>query len=182
MLLRRLGAAVLVLGLLVGCGDDEQEPEPLPPVASATASPSASPAAVPSQAAAETPEAAAAFARFWFDTLNAAARAGDTAALRGLAAPGCKACEAFAMSIEDLYGAGGRIEGGVFSVVAAEAPALPAGATEARVTVVYDVTPTRQIGADGRELASTPALKAVDGDMRLVRVADQWRVAELSTA
>jgi hypothetical protein len=179
---RSAAALLLALTLSAGCGGAEEVPRSLPPVTAAPSA-SASPSlAVPSAATAETPQGAAEFARFWFATLNAAARTGDTAELRAISAPDCQTCDAFAKSIEDLYGPGGRIEGGVFTVVAAEAPALEPGATSARVTVIYDVSPTKQVGANGEELRSTPALKGVDGDMELRRVAGEWRASTLMTS
>lgn len=77
----RLLALAVVLAVLtvltVGCSDggDGQTSPPLPPI---TDTPSTTPtaAAVPSEAKAATPEGAAEFVRFWFDTLNTAARTG----------------------------------------------------------------------------------------------------------
>ena len=135
---------------------------------------------MPSAAQAATSQGAAAFARFWFATLNDAARTGDTELLTAISRPDCASCSQFAQSIEQLYVSGGRIEGGVFTVVVAEAPALDSGAVTTRVTVIYDVAPTRQIGSDGKVLRSVEALSGVDGDMRLARQGGSWRVASLT--
>lgn len=176
-------AGLLALALTAACSSEAEEPQALPSVSPvASASPSAAPAVVPPSAQAETPQGAAAFARFWFETLNAAARTGDTTELRAISRPDCETCGAFAKSIEDLYRPGGRIEGGVFTVVAAEAPALPPGTSSARVTVIYDVSPTKQLGANGEVLRTTPALKGIDGDMGLSRIEGEWRVATLVTS
>jgi len=170
----------LVVALLAGCSQDDPPASTLPPlsVAPSPSAPSAEP--VPSAAQAATPQGAAEFARFWFATLNDSAGNGDTQLLERISSPDCLACNGFTQSIGRLYAAGGRIEGGVFEVRAAEAPAIEPKAATARVTVVYDVTPSRQIAGDGTVLRSVEALVGVDGDMRLTRQDGEWRVSELT--
>lgn len=154
-------------------------PATLPPI---TATPSATPTAVavPTEATAATPEAAAAFARYWFDILNQAARSGDTSRLRLLSDPACSTCERFAASIESLYRPGGRIEGGLFTIASAEAAGLETGATSTRVLVIYDVTPTRQISGSGAVMQETGALRGQTGDLTLTRAPNGWILKEFS--
>ncbi|MDQ3715510.1 MAG: DUF6318 family protein [Actinomycetota bacterium] len=170
----------LVLALLAGCSQDDPPASTLPPlsVAPSPSAPSAEP--VPTAAQAATPQGAAEFARFWFTTLNEAARTGDTQPLERISAPDCPACIRFVESIGGLYASGGRIEGGVFVVREAEAPALDPSVATARVTVIYDVSPSRQIDANGMVLRSVEALTGIDGDMRLVRQEGVWRVSSLT--
>ena len=58
---------LLVAALATGCGSEDETPRALPSIAaSVTPAPSPTPAPVPSEAQAETPQGAAAFARFWY--------------------------------------------------------------------------------------------------------------------
>lgn len=179
MRVRVVTPLLLVAALAVGCGAEEETPRALPSV-SVTTAPSPTAAPVPTEAQAETPQGAAAFARFWFDTLNNAAATGETDALRELAHPECQACTNFADSIDVLYEDGGGIRGGVFTVVVAESPGDddPAAAT---VTVIYDVTPTQQLAQDGSVAQQIEALDDVNGEMTLVRQQSGWFVRELVT-
>ena len=182
MRVRLLTPLLLVAALAAGCGEDQEQPQALPSVAvtTATTAPSPTSAPVPTEAQAETPQGAAAFARHWFDTLNAAAQTGQTGDLRALGYPGCEACNNFAESIDVLYTDGGGIRGGVFTVVAAESPD-DVDVAEATVTVVYDVTPTEQLAKDGSVDRQIEALQKVEGEMTLVRGAGGWLVRELIT-
>jgi hypothetical protein len=180
MRVRSVAAALGLTLCLAACSEEAREPSALPtldPSASPTSSEAAE--ATPTGIDAPTPEGAGAFARYWFTALNEAARSGDTATLRSLSDESCETCRLYAESIEDLYGPGGRIEGGVFSLRAAEAPGLEPNASEARVTVVFDVTATRQVGADGETLREVPALSAVAAEMLLRRTDSGWVAATL---
>ena len=137
------------------------------------------PSGFPSEAAAPTSQGASAFARYWFDQLNLAAQTGETESLLALGTPACVACQRFAESIGNIYGAGGRIEGGRFTVVAAEAPLLKVDQQTARVTVIYGVSPTRQIDAAGQVMRSVGALSKLDGEMMLARSGPSWLVTSL---
>ena len=170
--------AVLVAACVAvaGCSGNDYKAKTLPTL---TPSPSASASAShPATAiSALTPAGAAAFARHWFDVLNRAAATGETKELRALGAPDCRACKAFADSIDAIWKSG-RIEGGVFSVVFAEAPGL-AKPTVARVSVQYNVTATKHLDAAGHVTKSVPPLKAINGEMTLVRSNDSWLLREL---
>ena len=97
----------------------EQEPSATP-----SAEPSASepdptgqalvPPQLPQAATQQTPEGAAAFASWWFDTLNYATATGDTAALRASTEMSvCETCEALITRVEAAYSSGGGIVGGL---------------------------------------------------------------------
>ncbi|MFC3688532.1 DUF6318 family protein [Aquipuribacter hungaricus] len=71
---------------------------------------------LPELATQQTPEGAVAFTQWWFDTLNYATATGDTAGLRAASDPGCGTCQNYIEEIDAAYGAGGAIEGGLFTV------------------------------------------------------------------
>lgn len=127
------GAAVGVTLLLTvsACsdGDDDVPTEPTfvpvestpapEPSESVSVEPSEEPTAealvapeLPAAATEETPEGAAAFAEWWFETLNYATATGDTSQVRASFAETCETCENLASRIEDAYSAGGDISGG----------------------------------------------------------------------
>jgi hypothetical protein len=113
------------------------------------------------------------------DVLNAAAKSGDTRELRQLGHPECEACRNFAESIDFLYRDGGGIRGGVFTVTVAESPGDDDPNT-ATVTVIYDVTASAQLAADGTVARDIPALVAQAGDMSLVRSGPKWLLREFT--
>ena len=110
-----MSAVALAGGLLglAGCTSDAAPtPEPLPSrSASPSPSPSATPPSLPAEAEGTSPAAAKAFARHYFDLINYAARTGDTADLRAASAHECVSCDAIAGNIEEIYEAGGHIQG-----------------------------------------------------------------------
>ena len=186
MAVRTVAVGALAALGLAGCVQAESPPSTLPPLtpgptasASLIASAASGPVSVPLAAQAATSAGAAQFARFWYDTLNVAARSGDVRALEALALPSCVSCERFSSGLDSLYRAGGRIEGGVFTVTGSESPMAGPGAVSARVTVVYDVSPTRQLGKSGEVLRSVPALPGVVMEMSLERRANSWLVLEI---
>lgn len=173
----RAGLVALVCVGLGACSSGDGHGRVLPtlaPTTSALTSPT--PLSNPSTSAA-TPDGAAAFVRVWFEALNAAARSGQAAELRKISSPDCRACTAFANSIESIWRTG-RIEGGVFTVAIAEAGSLDARRS-APVTVQYSVTATRQVDSRGKVLKSVPPLAKVIGDVTVVREADHWLLGDL---
>lgn len=176
-----LASGLLALGLGVAAcsgGDDVTAP-PLPPITEApSASPSPTAEPVPSEATAATPEGAAEFVRAWFEELNNAAGSGETAGVTRLSDPGCATCSSFIQSIASLYDAGGLIEGGEFSVTTVEAQPVDGASGEARVLVIYDVSPTRQVGAQGETLLEVDALTGEAGDLVLRHSGDSWTMRE----
>ena len=111
--------ALVVAGvLLVGATGCDANPAPgaLPsePVPSAgrlwQSAPPTAPA-MPVAAKGTGPRAAKAFVRHWIDSLNYAARSGDTSGLRASSSPRCAACSAIARFIDRVYAHGGSIKG-----------------------------------------------------------------------
>lgn len=124
------GVAAVLAGVLVtGCGSSADEP-------AATSSPSASssdagpdagstgasaPASelpgqdlpgpdLPEDALTETENAARSFVSYYVETLNYATSSGDTRLLKTLSTPTCDACDAFAATLDEIYGKGGHVE------------------------------------------------------------------------
>ena len=161
-----------VAALIVGCSPDPDEPTRLPPAE--TSSPSPVALALPSEAAAETPQGAAAFARYYFDLVDEGFRTGDAAGVRRVSHPECDGCNNLIAAIEQEPAAGERIEGGEFSILFAEA--APLQGEDAIVDFRYAVSELRVLDSDGTVLRSTPAEPEIDGQLRLVRSADGWIV------
>jgi hypothetical protein len=107
--------AVVAVGAL-GLAGCQANPAP-PPLESTSTSPTPSPSptiaapALPAEAQGTSKAAAKAFVRHWIDVLNYAMNTGDTAELVDLADRSCSTCEAIANRIEDVYAAGGHLEG-----------------------------------------------------------------------
>lgn len=119
---RRLLAAVLCALLLAGCsgGSDDASSDSSSDAADSTHR------ELPAAATRPGLRGAKAFARHWVRVLNRATTSGETDALRALAASGCTGCDRMATAIEELYAAGGKIQGDGWKVtdVLAE-PGLP---------------------------------------------------------
>jgi len=64
---------------------------------------------MPAEAKGTSEASAKAFVRYYFATINFAARTGDTDQLRELGSPDCTSCEAITENIADIYGDGGNI-------------------------------------------------------------------------
>lgn len=128
-------AAVVALLLLSACTDEPDDTptaptfaapsttalEPSPsesaePSTAESTTPALAAPALPAAATEETPEGAAAFAEWWFETLNYARATGDTTKLRAAYVETCGTCENFASQIDETYSKGGLIEGGTIDV------------------------------------------------------------------
>lgn len=164
--------ALCVMVALVGCSDDP-EPRTLPPITSASPSPSVVP--MPSEAAAETPEGAAAFARYYLELMNAAFAAGDATEVRRVSDPGCGGCNNLIGAIEEPQKEGERVEGGDYVIGFAEAPPVEAG--DVIVQLRYSLEEVRVYAPDGQLLRRKNAVPDVDAEMRLLRRGASWVVA-----
>lgn len=123
---------------------------------------------------------AAAFIRYYFDTMNYSYETGDTQPLQELADQACVACAGIVELIDGHYDDGGRIEGGQITVseVVVE-PGTPSQGLGA--SVVASQADGRALGRDGdvdQELAGTPAA-LYDFELRLNN--DRWIVRAWGT-
>lgn len=168
----RTGAAALAVGVLLAACSSDPEPDPLPPAPSVSPTPVVLP--LPSEAAAETPQGAAAFARYYFDVLNRAFASGDATQVRQLSHPGCDACNNLIGAIEEEPDPQERIEGGDYRIVFAESP--PAEAGDVVVEVRYSLTEVRVLRPDGAVVRTKPAEPGIDAQLRLIRRGSSWIV------
>jgi hypothetical protein len=106
---RRLVAALMLLGSLVSCSDDEPTSDPQEPTSSATVSPSPTGPVIPAEARGTDETSAKAFVRYWFEVFNTAVNSGDPAPLMQLSTADCVSCKAFRRNIERAYSDGGRV-------------------------------------------------------------------------
>jgi len=179
---RLVPALVALAALAVGCsegGDGETSPT-LPPV---TAAPSESPTAeaVPNEATAATPEGAAEFVRFFYETVEQSYQSQDPNAVRSLSAEGCMACKAFIDTIEGLRADGAKVrEDYAVEVVSVEAPGLVAGQTSLTALAIIDVAEFVRLGADGQVTTREPALDDVAQNVTLRRDGASWQVEEMT--
>lgn len=163
--------ALCVMVALVGCSDDP-EPRTLPPITSASPSPSVVP--MPSEAAAETPEGAAAFARYWIATLESALATGDASQLRSLSGPTCSSCTNLIGAAEDVKAQGQSIEGAGFAVDFAEAPPLEEG--EVVVELRYRRASGKLLNSQGEVVSQIAPEGPINAQMRLSRQGSSWIV------
>jgi len=179
-------AAVLALtaaALLAGCsGDPEPAPTALPPLPSASPSPSssppsASPVPLPTEARAATPQGAAAFARYFYATLNAAYDSLDNRQLLTLVDPGCRTCANYVRDIAAAHAKGERFQGGGFKVRFAEAPAFSGSLVV--VDVTYDAAALTIYNRDRGVRRRLPSQTNLQTGVQLQRRADGWRVVRV---
>ena len=102
--------------LLAGCGGS---PEPKPPPKaepSTSPSPSATPPVMPAAAKEKTKAGAEAFVRHYVALLNHAQATGEVDPMRAVESPSCKSCRSVQDDLTKLYGSGGHIEGGAWTL------------------------------------------------------------------
>ncbi len=133
------------------------------------------PPALPAAATAETPEGAAAFAEWWFATLNYATATGDTTALRKSSdLVVCETCINLAERVEDAYSSGGGIEGGLAVATVEAPPSLDGGIAtfivrlevEGAVETVDGVSTDLPPGSSVNAVAAVWRDRWVMGDLR----------------
>lgn len=115
------GLMCLPLLALSGCSDDDAKADPDPTPSVTAQSPSESPTGPvepqpPAAMDASDQAGAVAFVRYFWDVVSYAQVTGDTSRLRELGFDLCELCSGAVSDIEQIYGAGGYIKGGAFSV------------------------------------------------------------------
>jgi len=140
---------------------------------------SPSTAATPTGIAAPTAQGAAAFARFYLQTIADGFRKQDAARVSVLSDPNCKTCRAYIDSIRELktkhYQPSQAFR---FDVVLAEAPAT--NGSTARVDVIFNTPAVIILGPDGHVVQNNRATKGMAQSFQLHRVGDAWRVKEIT--
>ena len=175
--MRQLATGVALLGVLAsGCSDGAEPPTTLP---SLTASATPSAAAVPRPSGIDAPDAigASAFARYWFDVLNAGFLQRDTSEIRRLSEADCGTCGNFIASIEELRAKSQRLEGGAYVLSVAEA--APTDGAKIIVDLIWDRQASRLVASDGSLVEAGPASKTVRAQALLVRKGSTWSMSAL---
>ncbi len=165
-------ALVLVLGLS-GCSDSEAEPKTLPPVS--TPSPTAAPVpSPPAEAAAETPDGASAFARYYHAMIDDAFRRGDPAGLMAISASDCGGCNDIIESVRKVAARGERQRDGGYQISSVVSPPVENG----DVVLLVDFTVSRGsfIDTAGQVASTTAPEPRTTAQMRLVRRGRSWIV------
>jgi len=178
-----VASAVVVAVFAGGCADEEPAATALPPASSApsaSVSSAPSPVAVPSAAQAETPQGAAEFARFFYAEVERAYRERDPDVVARLSAPGCEACSRFVDSLASSRDNNERVEGVVYEIRMAEAPARSSSRTV--VAVVYDGPEAVRYAADGAVITREPAVTSFEEELELIRTGRSWLVQEVRAA
>lgn len=166
-MIRRLAAlsAALLLALtgLTACsgGDADSVAEARPGYANQTGEPGAEK-----------------FAGYWVDQINKATSTGDTKGLRSLGLDGCEVCSDFPQQIEDIYGAGGRVESADWTI---KSVVPEHGATDQQVGMLIIVTvPSNTVYA--KEGAAPKKFPGGDQRFRMivVRQAEHWMIKDLN--
>lgn len=121
-----------------------------------------------------TPQAAAAFARFFYAQITRAYETNDPSLIQRLSASGCKACQRYVASVRQARDQHERVTGVEYKIRFAEAPALQGSA--ARVDVIYDAPATRRYADSGQLLETEPAVTGYKTELMLVRTGSSWQV------
>ncbi|WP_341927519.1 DUF6318 family protein [Nocardioides psychrotolerans] len=180
----RAGVAVVLGALLVGCSDDPR-PRMAPPSASPTVveSPTNTPTIeesappLPSAATARDASGAKAFVTHFWDVANYAQATGDTKSLAALGAETCEGCHGAVDFLNDLYRAGGSIEGGEYTIGPITADRLAVEGQDVTVfRCMFETSNTKQvIRQPGRDDRVLPA-STVAATFTLSYQADRWQV------
>lgn len=170
-------AGGVLLAVLAGCAGDGERPPALPPL-TATPSPSPSVEAAPTGIAAPTPEGAAEFVRYFYAQVELGYQRKDPNLVARLSAPGCSACARFVSSITRLRANNERVEGLVYDITFAAAPATDG--LVARVDIIYNGPEVVRYDATGQVVNREPAAAGAEEQVDLVEApAGGWLVAEI---
>lgn len=172
MVIRPVVVAVCAAVALAACSADA-DPRPLPPLPSPASPSPATALPVPPEATPETPQGAAAFARYYLELMNEAFASGDSSAVMAVSAAECEGCQNLIGAIERGDEPGETVTGGDYEVVFAEAPPVENG--DVVVELRYALSEVEVRKADGT-VEKIPAEPAVDAQMRLLRKGGGWVV------
>ena len=174
MALRLLGAAALV-----GLAACATAPRPLAlPALAADAASSVVATSLSPDSEAETAQAAAAFARTYFERLNLAYQRRDLSLLAGLTDPRCRSCANFAGDIRAMISAGHFLVGDSFDVISSDAP--PVEHHEAVVNLFFRSPGVREYQSSGAWLLTRPATAGQVYLVELLHGTHGWQVREVA--
>lgn len=134
------------------------------------------PPELPEAATQETPEGAAAFATWWFATLNYATATGDTERFTQAFQPECETCSGFRTRISDAYSTGGRIQGGALSVEVEPSPVVQDGVA---TMVVRANSEAGAVLDTSGEIATVLDAESVNLVMAVAWTGDSWIVGDV---
>jgi hypothetical protein len=161
-------AAVLAVLLLAVTGCSDSTPLSGDSVAEAR----------PAYANQEGPDGAEQFAGYWVDVINKATATGKTEQLKSLGLKSCDTCTDFAQHLDQVYGAGGRVETDDWTI---ESVIPEAGATDKRVgmLVAVNVPPNKVYANDD---AKPQKFRGGNQRFRMIvlRKGDHWMIQDLS--
>lgn len=168
---------VPVLGLLlVGCSGGE-EPAPLPVPTAASPSPSSFAVEVPLEAREDSRAGAAAFARYFYETIRSSFVSGDTSELSRISETSCEACSAIVKTLNKEFSAGNRYTGGGitdFTAIASPAEAGVVGVAVRFSSRGYEVTKPGLTSP-----SALPGAKDATLELQVVYRPSGWRVSEI---
>ena len=123
------------------------------------------------------PGGAEKFASYWVDQINQASKTGKTKPLKALGLPECDTCTDFANHLDDLYGAGGRVESDDWTLKSL----IPEhGATDKRVGMLLTVSvpPNKVYASEG---AKAQSFRGGEQQFRMivVRKDEHWMIKDL---
>jgi hypothetical protein len=172
---RRAVAALVLLGLLVGCAKDEPRADPPEPTASVSTPPTPPEPAIPDAAKGADEAGARAFVHFWFRLFNYSINTGDSAALMRSSSGDCVTCNAFRRNIRKAHADGGGVRAVGWKPIAI-------GRVRAAGLTTFDMT-VRQgdeeyLNADG-EVLQHFAGRTREMTIRLTRRDSAWVVQQL---
>lgn len=170
------GAAVLSVGLLLSaCGGDDDGPDVLPPITSSPSVTSVAPTS-PVSAFPDTPQGAAAFARFVYAEISKAYASKDPSTLQEIMSPDCDSCANFIRSVTQVRDQGLTVTNESVEVVSAETPGGQSGLINVSVRLQ---TRGIRISNDAGEVLLEEQPKRLQDRMVLQRRNSAFVVAEI---
>ena len=166
-------AALLAVGLLGACSDDDPEPDIADPTTSAISTPPTTATSAPTVPPTSSlgPEDTV---RAWVSAWNLALDRGDTSGLRAFDADSCRGCDELIGPVEQIALAGGDFEGGIWKVDGLTTVHSTAKQTEINLGVDVSAGSTRP--SAGASPTSYPATRHVLA-FTLTEESQAWRIS-----
>lgn len=132
---------------------------------------------MPAAAKANTPDGAAAFARYYIDLVNYAWQKPDPAPMRAVSDPGCKTCAAWSDISGSMQKHRERVDAGPLTVRTSD-PSVQLDNGEQMVVVIAEQKSFHRIEADGSTSAATKG-EVIHSQWYLKRGSSGWKVLEI---